>query len=138
MIIAGTTVIADDHDDQGFTLAEVIVAMGILFVVAVSATALVINLMRTASTTQYRVTATNIAEQDLQKMRALNTPTTADQIVSATTAQKVGALEYEIHRTVTLVPSTSPCSTGGYRIVQTTVTPHNNARSVTLTTRIAC
>lgn len=118
-------------------MAEVIVSMAILFVVAIAATSLVINLMRTARATQLRVTATNIATQDLQQMRALNA-LHVDQITSGSTTTTVSGLTYTISRTVTMVPATSPCTSGGYRIVQTTVTPRSSTRPVTLTTRIAC
>lgn len=124
-------------NDAGFTLAEVIVSLTILTTVAIAASALVLNLLRTTRATQLRVSATNIAQQDLQKMRALNSPTDSSAIVSSTSDQTIDGIAYTIVRTVTLVPNATPCSVGGYRIVNTTVTPRNG-RSVSLTTRIAC
>lgn len=122
--------------DHGFTLAETLVALAILVVVGISATALVINLLRTSRATQLRITATNLAQQDLQRMRAINDPSTSSAIVSATLLQVVGGTSYTIARTVT--SSATPCVSGGYRTVTTTVTPTNSTRAVTLATRLAC
>lgn len=138
-----------DPCDAGFTLTEVLVSLALLVIVAVATAALVLNLIKASRSTQLRVTATNLAQQDLQQMRSKNNADHESEIDSATRTIAVGNSSYTLTRTVTIcTPSTSAlpdtcganttdCPVGRYRIVQTAVRPQQGG-SITLSTRIAC
>lgn len=138
--------------DEGFTLAEVIVSLSILVIVAASVSALVIRSLQATSATQMRVTATNLAEQDLAQMRALNSANKTAQIVNATSTPAVGINTFTLTRTVTQCNAstgggpvtyscggTGPtCAAGSYKTVTTSISWPKSGRPVVLTTRIAC
>jgi len=138
--------------DEGFSLVEVLVALMILVVVAVAAVALVVNLIRTSRATALRIAATNVAQQDVQTMRAVNlTPAAPTSIISATTSTTVGSTMFSVARTVQVciapsqfssvyscVASGSTCPPGGYRTVTTAVSWPTAVHPVELRTRLAC
>lgn len=137
--------------DDGFTLAEVLVALSVLMIVLLAASYLVLGSMKAASNNQLAVTATNLAQEDLQRMRALNQSANA-QIVSGTAQQTVGPTTFTLTRTVTQCTAStsggvvtyscgataSTCGAGGYKSVNTSVSWNGTHRPIALMTRIAC
>lgn len=138
-------------DEGGFTLAEVIVSLAILVTVAVAVTSLILTSMRATSENQLKVTAANLAQQDVQKMRALSDSQLTDQIVSTTAAVTVGRTVFSLRRSVVQCNasttggtvsyscgSSGTCAAGSYKSVSTVVAWPRGFRTVQLATRIAC
>ena len=128
--------------DEGFTLVEVLVSLAVLLIIGAAAIPSLISLMTGSADAQYRVTATNLAQQDLSQERAIADRT---QVV-ATTGQSrtVGGRTFTLSRTVTS-PTGKACS-GSYAVgfspayvdVTTTVTWTGATSPVVVATRLAC
>jgi Tfp pilus assembly protein PilV len=61
----------EDSNDAGFTVLEVLVAFVLFAVMAGASTTAILNANASSNTTQDRVTAADLAQQDLQQARSL-------------------------------------------------------------------
>src|SRR6185437_4521042 len=59
-------------DDEGFTLAEVIVSIALFTVISFSVMLALITLVKYTGVTQNRVAAANIARQEVERLRGEN------------------------------------------------------------------
>jgi prepilin-type N-terminal cleavage/methylation domain-containing protein len=114
-----TTRSAECSDDQGFTIIEVIVAMMVFAVISVCVASAITNGLVLINNNRGREAATNIASQDVDRMRmlALGTGTGVFQITSTTTPTTtvVGGVPYSLMRSVNWVTTTGAsgsCGTG--------------------------
>lgn len=62
-----------EHDDEGFGLVEIVVAMLVLAVIAISFLPLLIQGVRVAAQNRVLATATQIVHDELEQVRALDT-----------------------------------------------------------------
>lgn len=92
--------------DAGFTLIEALVSLTIFAIVSAAAvTAVVTGIMSTHLTTT-RVAATNIAQQDIQKARAVDPSQVSDAGYPLTVTQ--GNTTYTVTRQISYAPAGSP------------------------------
>ncbi|AMM19774.1 hypothetical protein AX769_05940 [Frondihabitans sp. PAMC 28766] len=112
--------------DSGFTLVEVIIAMVVFSIIAVSVAAAITNSLVISQDSRSRTVALNLASQDLDQARAV-----ADvfAVVSKTWTTTVQGTTFTINRSVEWQSSdttTTACGTGTgtlqYKIVRDTVT----------------
>jgi len=129
-------------DDDGFSLLEVVVSFVLFAIVASAATAAVGNSIRTSDTTARRVEATQVAQQDIEKARAMKPAQ-----ISATgypITVTAGSGTFTVTRTVsyssgTSCPGTPVAGTQYYLNVTDVVTwPGNDGRTVRMDTVLSC
>jgi len=95
----------DLRSDEGFTLAEAVVAIALFGIMASAATFSIVGLVVTTRTTEHRVAATNLARQEIERLRLQNT--TGRQLDSdAQTVQLKGT-------TYTVTPTMTPAASAG-------------------------
>ncbi len=122
--------------DRGFTVIEALVSFVLLALVGASATSAIVATMRTSNTTRDRVTAANIAQQDIQDARSLRYPNYPAGVAAHTVT--VGNKSFTVSRSVTTpcpatwIPDSPPMQ------VVTTVTWRDGKTPVTIGTEIAC
>ncbi|HZC74068.1 MAG TPA: prepilin-type N-terminal cleavage/methylation domain-containing protein [Jatrophihabitans sp.] len=127
------------QDDAGFTLAEVIVSITIFVIMATSASYAIWGLIKTTRATQNRVVATNLARQEVERMRLQ--AGTARQLDSAPQTVTLKGHTYTVTPTMTPPANdpTSPCDTGQFRSVTVTVAwSGSGGQTVRLDTELAC
>lgn len=134
--IPGMTRPAGIQDDDGFTLVEVLVAMTLFVIISVSALASLITLEQVTNMTQKRVTASNLARQEIERLRGENL--SVSQLDAAATYPSVGGTKYTI--TPTMAPgATVTCTAGSSRQVTVVVSWNaSGARSVRYDTVLSC
>src|SRR4051794_10017205 len=114
--------------EEGFTLAEVIVSIGLFTVISFAVMFALVTLVKYTGVTQNRVAAANLARQEVEKLRGQNS-TLSQLDVSASTISLKGT-------TYTVTPIMSPaanaaCNPGAARNVTVNVTWNNSGnRSV--------
>lgn len=116
-------------EDSGFTLAEVLVSLGLFVVMSVTATYGLIDTVKLTNVTKTRVAAANLATQELERLRSQNAANAELDSVARTVT---------LHGTTfTVTPSLTPaatadCPTGSFRNVSVVVTwnstPARNSR----------
>jgi type II secretory pathway pseudopilin PulG len=122
--------------DAGFTIAEVLVSFALFTIVAVSATAGLISAVTSTTRTQDRVAATNLARQEIERLRLQNS--TGAQLDSAVQTVTLHATQFTV--TPSLTPNASAnCATGAARAATVVVSwPGSPAHGVRLDTVLAC
>jgi type II secretory pathway pseudopilin PulG len=122
--------------EEGFTLAEVIVAIGLFTVISFAFMFALVTLVKYTGVTQNRVAAANLARQEVEKLRGQNS-TLSLLDSSASTITLKGT-------TYTVTPILSPaanatCAPGAARNVTVQVTWSNSgSRSVRYDTVLSC
>jgi prepilin-type N-terminal cleavage/methylation domain-containing protein len=125
-----------DRDEQGFTLAEVIVSIALFTVISFSVMFALVTLVKYTGVTQNRVAAANLARQEVEKLRGENSTLSQLDLTAATISLK-GV-------TYTVTPVLSPagnvtCAAGASRNATVTVTWHDSgSRSMRYDTVLSC
>lgn len=131
--------------DAGFTLVEVLVALTVFVIVSVAAVSGLVALIQGSSQTRSRITATDLAQQDLAQQRGLAdrtqvaaTPTSHGTPVPVT--KTVGDRTFHLVRTVSGVCSSNHAKdySPAFVDVTTTVSWNGGGTPVTTSTRLAC
>lgn len=129
-------------DDSGFTLIEVVVSLVIFAVVAAASVTALSSATRTSNTSRDRVAAANVAQADLEQVRALQYPNYPTAVTAHTVT--VGNRTYTVSRAITTT-CPSVWTPGQPTSMQVTTTVSWNAldtathtRTVALATEIAC
>jgi prepilin-type N-terminal cleavage/methylation domain-containing protein len=123
-------------DDSGFTLAEVLVSLGLFVVISVTATYGLITTLKLTDVTKDRVVAANLATQELERLRSQN----AANAQLDSTARTVTLRGQSFTVTPSLTPAaTANCATGSSRKVSVIVTWNSNpARSARYDSVLSC
>jgi type II secretory pathway pseudopilin PulG len=122
--------------EEGFTLAEVIVSIGLFTVISFAVMFALVTLVKYTGVTQNRVAAANLARQEVEKLRGQNS-TLSQLDVSASTISLKGT-------TYTVTPimspaANAPCNPGAARNVTVRVTWNNSGnRTVRYDTVLSC
>jgi prepilin-type N-terminal cleavage/methylation domain-containing protein len=123
-------------DDSGFTLAEVLVSLGLFVVISVTAMYGLITTLKLTNVTKDRVAAANLATQELERLRSQNeTDAQLDSTVRTVTLRGIA---------FTVTPSLSPaanadCAPGSARSVSVVVTWNSNpARNARYDSVLSC
>jgi type II secretory pathway pseudopilin PulG len=122
--------------EEGFTLAEVIVSIGLFTVISFAVMFALVTLVKYTGVTQNRVAAANLARQEVEKLRGQNS-TLSLLDSSASTITLKGT-------TYTVTPILSPaanatCAAGAARNVTVQVTWNNSGnRTVRYDTVLSC
>jgi prepilin-type N-terminal cleavage/methylation domain-containing protein len=114
---------APEEGENGFTLIEVVVAMVVFTVMAGSVLGILIQIARTTGDNLRRTTASNLASQEIEKVRSLNLTPPSDgsawvdplPLGSTTINPRVGKIDYIVKRSVTIADKDLPdsgCSAG--------------------------
>ena len=133
---------AVSNSDDGFTLVEVVVSLALFVIVAGSATFAIVSAMRASTATDLRVAAGYVAQQEIDRLRALGpNPIVADRPASSARSFISDGREYEL--TVTATPAWNVgCAfetTSGFRDVTVQVDiADGRIGPVYLDTRLAC
>lgn len=104
--------------DDGFSLIEVVVAFLLFMIVSASATVAIANATKTASTTDSRVVATNVAQQLIQRDRAVPVAGLTSTMNVSPTPTAVGNATYTVAQSACLATAASTaagtalCNTG--------------------------
>ena len=128
--------------DGGFSLLEVVVSFALFAIVAAAATAAVANSIRTSDSTAQRVEATQIAQQDIEKARALKPAQIS--VTGYPLVVTAGARSFTVTRTINYstgssCPSTRVAGSEYYLNVTDVVTwSGDTTRSVRMDTVLAC
>ena len=139
--------------DAGFTLIEAIVSFTIFAIVILGAVLAIVAGQSSANSSRDRVTAANVAQQEIARAQALPTASLT-AAPTATSTSTVGAEPYTVTRKVdfsasataspqpaqpTACPSVITAGTAYWMHVAVTVTwPGSNGRSVQMDTVRAC
>ncbi len=132
---------ADAHGDSGFTLIEAVVSLTIFAIVSAAAVSASVNGIELTHLTTNRVTAANLAQQDLDMARAVQAGS-----VSATGYPRTvtkGSTTYTINRSITYssgtsCPTTAAAGVQYYLTLTDTVTWAGQHRPMRLDAVIAC
>jgi|GEM_PF-2384613 len=122
--------------EDGFTLTEVIVSIGLFTVVSFAVMMALVTLVKLTGVTQNRVAASNLARQEVEKLRGQNS-TLSLLDAAASTVQLKGT-------TFTITPILNPsaastCTPGGSRNVTVKVSWNDSStRSVRYDTVLSC
>ena len=136
---AGDQSFTDDQSligEQGFTLAEVIVSIALFVIISFSVMFALVTLVKYTGVTQNRVAASNLARQEIEKLRGENS-TLAQLDLTASTITLKGT-------SYTVTPLLSPagnvsCAGGSSRNATVTVTWNDSgSRSVRYDTVLSC
>jgi type II secretory pathway pseudopilin PulG len=122
--------------DDGFTMAEVVVSIGLFTVVSFAVMLALVTLVKLTGVTQNRVAASNLARQEVEKLRGQNS--TASQLdAAASTVALKGT-------TFTILPIMNPsatavCAPGAARNVTIKVSwKDSSIRTVRYDTVLSC
>lgn len=130
--------------DDGFTLIETLVSLGLFMIVSLAAVLAVVTATSNTDATRDRVAAANVAQQEIARAQAMpRSGLTASPTASRTAT--VGSEPYTVTRSIAYVPAGVPCPSAPatdapHRIsVYVTVTwPGAKGRSVDVGTVLAC
>lgn len=128
--------------DEGFTLIEVVVAFVIFMIVAGAGTLVIITGQHSARTTNTQVASTNIAQQEIERARALPRASLT-AAPTQTTTTTLGGQSYSATRTISYLPANTPCPTGvatdaPHKIAVTVTVTSSTGRTVRMDTVLAC
>jgi type II secretory pathway pseudopilin PulG len=137
----------EDRNDAGFTVLEALVSFVLFAIMAGASITAIVNAMSTSNTSQDRVAAANLAQQDLQQARALQAPNYPQAVAARTVT--VSGQKFTVTRTLssTTCPVSSDPNNPGIAWqpgdatsmqVTTTVTWPGSTSSVAMSTEIAC
>lgn len=136
---------APQHADEGFTLIEVLVALTIFAIVSAAAVIALVAGVRAGNDSNDRVTAAQVAQQEVDRARALPAPSLAAS-PDATRTTVLGGKSFSVTRTIgypagsCLAPSATPTD-ATVRKMQVTVVvriPGEAGRAVRIDSVIAC
>lgn len=114
------------QDDDGFTLAEVIVSIALFVVMSVAATISMVTLIKITRASENRVAATNLGRAELERLRLQNsaaTPLDEGQVAVGSGTRFAVNSSLSPH-------ATDPCPSGTSRAVTVTVTLRSNSVQV--------
>ena len=123
-------------DDEGFTLAEVVVSIALFTVVSFAVMLALVTLVKLTGVTQNRVAASNLARQEIEKLRGQNS-TLSLLDATALTVKLKGT-------TFTVTPimnpaATATCAPGASRNVTVKVSwKDSSTRTVRYDTVLSC
>jgi type II secretory pathway pseudopilin PulG len=123
-------------DDEGFTLAEVIVSIALFTMVSIAVTIALVTLVKLTGVTQNRVAASNLARQEVERLRGQNSTLSLLDAAASTVNLKGTAF--------TITPVMTPaanatCTPGAARNVTVKVSWKDSAtRSVRYDTVLSC
>lgn len=125
----------EDHDD-GFTLAEVVVSLALFTVVSFAVMLAMITLVKLTGVTQHRVAASNLARQEVEKLRGQNS--TASQLDATASTVTLKGTSFTI--TPIMTPAaTAACAPGAARNVTVKVSWNDSSnRTVRYDTVLSC
>jgi Tfp pilus assembly protein PilV len=126
----------DCIDDDGFTLAEVVVSIALFTVVSFAVMMALVTLVKLTAVTQNRVAASNLARQEVERLRGQNsTLSLLDAAVSTVTLKGTSFAVTPI-----MVPAANAtCAPGAARNVTVKVTwKDSGSRSVRYDTVLSC
>jgi len=123
-------------DDGGFTLAEVIVSIALFTVVSFAVTLALVTLVKLTGVTQNRVAASNLARQEVEKLRGQNS--TASQLDATPSTVALKGARFTV--TPVMTPAaTAPCAPGASRNVTIKVSWRDSStRTVRYDTVLSC
>jgi Tfp pilus assembly protein PilV len=122
-------------DDAGFTLAEVLVSLGLFMVISLTALYGLVTTLKLTNVTKDRVAAAQLATQELERLRSQNTKFQLDSTARTVTLHGIP---------FTVTPSLTPaangnCPTGSSRKVTVIVTWNSTpARSARYDSVLSC
>jgi type II secretory pathway pseudopilin PulG len=93
------------HADDGFTLIEAIVSFGIFAIVTAAAVLAIVTGITSSNSTRDRVTAANVAQQDIAQIQTMPIASLATRTYSS----PVGKESYTVTRTVAYSSATGAC-----------------------------
>ena len=123
-------------DDDGFTLAEVVVSIALFTVVSFAVMLALVTLVKLTGVTQNRVAASNLARQEIEKLRGQNSTLSLLDASASTVALK--------GTTFTITPimnpaATATCAPGASRNVTVKVSwQDSSTRTVRYDTVLSC
>jgi prepilin-type N-terminal cleavage/methylation domain-containing protein len=122
--------------DDGFTLAEVIVSIALFTIMSVAVISALVTLVKLTAVTQNRVAASNLARQEIEKLRGQNG--TVSQLDSAALSVALKGTTYTV--TPIMSPAaTASCAPGAARNVTVKVSWNDSgSRSVRYDTVLSC
>lgn len=125
-----------DADDDGFTLAEVVVSLALFTVVSFAVMLAMVTLVKLTGITQHRVAASNLARQEVEKLRGQNS--TASQLDAAASTVTLKGTSFTI--TPIMTPAaTATCAPGAARNVTVKVSWNDSStRTVRYDTVLSC
>ncbi len=122
--------------DDGFTLAEVVVSIGLFTVVSFTVMLALVTLVKLTGVTQNRVAASNLARQEIERLRGQNS--TASQLDAAASTVALKGTSFTI--TPIMTPGASAlCAPGAARNVTVKVSWNDSStRTVRYDTVLSC
>jgi Tfp pilus assembly protein PilV len=123
-------------DDDGFTMAEVVVSLALFTVVSFAVMLAMVTLVKLTGVTQNRVAASNLARQEVEKLRGQNS--TASQLDAAASTVELKGTSFTI--TPIMTPAaTASCAPGASRNVTVKVSWNDSStRTVRYDTVLSC
>jgi type II secretory pathway pseudopilin PulG len=123
-------------DDDGFTMAEVVVSIGLFTVVSFAVMLALVTLVKLTGVTQNRVAASNLARQEVEKLRGQNSTLSLLDATVSTVALK--GTSFTI--TPVMTPAaTATCAPGASRNVTVKVSwKDSSTRTVRYDTVLSC
>jgi prepilin-type N-terminal cleavage/methylation domain-containing protein len=121
--------------DGGFTLVEVLVAMTLFMIVSGAAIWWLVETMKLTGTVRDQVTASNLASQELEKIRAERNA--GQQLDSGVSSVTLHNMTFSV-KSLLNPSSKSTCATGSSRQVTVVVSWPSSASAVSLTSELAC
>ena len=122
--------------ESGFSLVEAIVSMAMLGVVAAASAYALLGLIATTRTTQNRVAASNLARQEVERLRLQSN--TGHELDSAPRTVTLKSTTYTVTPSYAPLPQAT-CDATNYRRVSVVVTWNSLAgRQVRYDTELAC
>jgi Tfp pilus assembly protein PilV len=123
-------------DDDGFTMAEVVVSLALFTVMSFAAMLAMVTLVKLTGVTQNRVAASNLARQEVEKLRGQNS--TASQLDASASTVALKGTNFTI--TPIMTPTaTAVCAPGASRNVTVKVSWNDSSnRTVRYDTVLSC
>ncbi|MEO7263031.1 MAG: hypothetical protein ABI047_17520 [Jatrophihabitantaceae bacterium] len=123
-------------DDDGFTLAEVVVSLALFTVVSFAVMLAMITLVKLTGVTQNRVAASNLARQEVERLRGQNS--TASQLDATALTVALKGTSFTV--TPVMTPAaTAVCAAGAFRNVTVKVSwTDSSTRTVRYDTVLSC
>lgn len=123
-------------DDDGFTMAEVVVSLALFTVVSFAVMLAMVTLVKLTGVTQNRVAASNLARQEIERLRGQNS--TASQLDASASTVALKGTSFTI--TPIMTPAaTALCAPGAARNVTVKVSWNDSStRTVRYDTVLSC
>ena len=123
-------------DDDGFTLAEVVVSIALFTVISVAVMLALVSLVKLTGVTQNRVAASNLARQEVEKLRGQNSTASLLDATASTVTLKGASFTI----TPIMTPAaTAICAPGASRNVTIKVSWRDSStRTVRYDTVLSC